>query len=1431
MRWRDACGSAECLHMQPITHLHLLPNYICLSSGVAVHRWPFEPFSYTSRSRLGQVNVSVSSLSCFFFFPSLLLYRRVINTHAAVLWLINKCLPRCGCAHCSEMASRDDYTVAWICAIPLEMAAAKAALDRIYPKLPADPSTEDATNTYVLGSLEGHNVVVACLPFGVHGTSSAAAAASRMLAGFRSIRFTLIVGVGGGVPCTQEDIRLGDVVVSKPTTARPGILRRDSGKECATDQLTMTGTLNKPSTLLLTAARKVEANAILGESQIPSNLSKIVKKDPLNFAHPGPEQDILFDAHYDHVAESIDDTCSHCDPGKIQNRPPRETQSPKVHYGLIASGDRAMRHGATRDTLAREHGILCFEMEPAGLMETAQCLVIRGICDYSDSHTSKRWQGYAAAAAAAYAKEILSLIPTAPRAGPRPFVPDSVVSAVRDALLLTRPDVDRSSLIALKGRRIDGTCEWLVRHPSYQEWLQGADPPLLWISGGPGKGKTMLAIYITEQLQQVVDYSQGVLLYYFCSNRDKNRNTAVTIMRGVLHQWLLLQPYLAQYIRNYFDGAETTKYTISNLAILLKLFLILLRRSGSSQMVLVLDGLDECEEDSLRQLLDFLREYLAETQEKARLRLKVIVLSRPQSGLLEDELRSFRRIKLDDSDTEVGKDVEKYISAKVAELASEKILSAARLEQIRQVLMSHADGTFLWVGFVANELKGRSWQKANDILHSVPKGLAGLYRRLLERVEDKEKLVTILQWVVLAARPMTLGELATAAEIKASDTLTPVEVLRDRLASCGLLVKVDGDVVNLVHESAREFFQSDQVNTGGIKMFHMNRTAHQTLLRTCLTLLEETYKSPGSISTACLHNSLLTYACLYWPEHFRHAFDEAEASSEFSCQFFQAESAVREDWWGFYWEREHAGGAPPSFTLLHLAAYFGHVAWARTLLEKNNSNDILFRRCTSRKDSLGRTPLFWAVARGHKDMVELLLDHGANINTRDQSKLTPLHVAVSGGNKELVSLLLRRSAKIEEKASYGETPLIRAILANSKDIVQLLLEHGARVDGLPTPPGVAVLKAPMVPPQELAGRLLELHEQLIDARHKVQSRQIDIFIKISDFFIVLFPPIWKLAVLSAKHTQRGRWATYNDTSRTEKWTQSFTKHGTRLIQSRNPKHLTAALEVIVQTLEVISKEDLEPLLVIGIMSGSNIMLSLVQQQWKEGVKIVCRTANQLFSLAHRSGTEESVDYGIRQFLIDCDDCIRSGRRVESANRMVVLFSTHLSSFSSEDPWPAKYTSTVFSEFLEGYIGGDFEEQVFNDYIQSWAHELDLISESRSSRALSLLLSSIMQLINSATEKVRDWFLNVPPAACQTLCRNNPGTHAWLMGEGIPAAMSTLIARQLKGPTQKRGFRALMECMIIGKQYGLSLPAAVLEKVKLNLDVIIGVDEMLDQLLG
>ena len=254
-----------------------------------------------------------------------------------------------------------DYTVAWVCALPLEMAAAKAMLDEIHSDLPTSSNDQ---NTYVLGRIRAHNVAIACLPSGIYGTISAATVANQMLSTFRSIRFGLMVGIGGGVPSEGVDIRLGDVVVSKPTGDFGGVVQYDFGKMVGQGVFERTGRLNRPPQILLTAMARLQADQMMETSRIPEHLSEMIAAFPrmqAEFTYHGQEQDRLFDAASDHYG--LENTCDACEMSRLVIRPARDRDDPVIHYGLIASGNQVIKHGGTRDRLGQELGILCFEME------------------------------------------------------------------------------------------------------------------------------------------------------------------------------------------------------------------------------------------------------------------------------------------------------------------------------------------------------------------------------------------------------------------------------------------------------------------------------------------------------------------------------------------------------------------------------------------------------------------------------------------------------------------------------------------------------------------------------------------------------------------------------------------------------------------------------------------------------------------------------------------------------------------------------------------------------------------------------------------------------------------------------------------------------------------------------------------------------------
>jgi len=331
--------------------------------------------------------------------------------------------------------SHRDYTVACICPMGVELAPVKAMLDEIHPSL----HTQRDQNSYTLGQIKGHNMVIAVLP-GI-GTSSTATVALQLLNDFPSVRFGLLVGIGGGVPDGEEDgldIRLGDVVVSKPTTSFPGVVQYDLGKYSTSGGFERTGALTKPPPLLLASAETLAANHRIKGSQVPQYLSDMLQKFPAmkdEYSHPGAENDQLFQADYPHHSGP---NCDKCDKQQILKRHDRRNTNPKFHYGTIGSANTVVKDAGLRKQLGRALNILCVEMEAAGLMDSFPCLVIRGICDYADSHKNKKWQPYAAATAAAYMKELLSVIPAKDVIGVPPatdVVPIS--SELPGALLLT----------------------------------------------------------------------------------------------------------------------------------------------------------------------------------------------------------------------------------------------------------------------------------------------------------------------------------------------------------------------------------------------------------------------------------------------------------------------------------------------------------------------------------------------------------------------------------------------------------------------------------------------------------------------------------------------------------------------------------------------------------------------------------------------------------------------------------------------------------------------------------------------------------------------------------------------------------------------------------------------------------------------------------
>jgi nucleoside phosphorylase len=314
------------------------------------------------------------------------------------------------------------YTVGWICAMRGEYNAAIQMLDKQHQDL--DTNHLDK-NKYTLGDINHHNVAICRLPSGDIGKSSAQRVAENFGLSFPRIKLYLLVGVSGGMPYHPnhwevKPIHLGDVVVGSPEIIGVvAVAEHDRGR-ILPDGFKSFSLLDKPIVQLVSAVDQIQRNYDNGDSarSFDRHLERVspgclrkkgIPEDIIKgFIFPGSENDKLFKPSSTHKGGDTDPTCSQCDPEGIIPREIPNSRKPVFHRGTIASGDTVIQNAEVRDKVSKAcNGAISFEMEAAGIINDTHCLVIRGISDYADSHKNYMWQGYAAATAAAFARQVL----------------------------------------------------------------------------------------------------------------------------------------------------------------------------------------------------------------------------------------------------------------------------------------------------------------------------------------------------------------------------------------------------------------------------------------------------------------------------------------------------------------------------------------------------------------------------------------------------------------------------------------------------------------------------------------------------------------------------------------------------------------------------------------------------------------------------------------------------------------------------------------------------------------------------------------------------------------------------------------------------------------------------------------------------------------
>ncbi|KAF5857313.1 hypothetical protein ETB97_005962 [Aspergillus alliaceus] len=283
----------------------------------------------------------------------------------------------------------DSYTVEWICALEEEYFCACRMLDEEFNGLEISEDNDD--NTYVYGRI-----------------------ATTLCGDWMSSSWSVWHEFSGSC-CTRYGQNLsasavcinGDIVVSQPKDGSDGVIQYDLGK-LKDGRFQKTGQLNTPPEKLRGAIP--EMRRLYRDKKKPDRLAEHLRLLDDMEDYQKPAVDWLYAADYSHVDGP---NCDRCDVRATVVRPERQNyRTLHVHYGNVASGNSVLKDAKMRDVYAQdpELNILCFEMEAAGPMNNIPCLVIRGICDYCDSHKNDEWHKYAALAAAAYARELLLVL-------------------------------------------------------------------------------------------------------------------------------------------------------------------------------------------------------------------------------------------------------------------------------------------------------------------------------------------------------------------------------------------------------------------------------------------------------------------------------------------------------------------------------------------------------------------------------------------------------------------------------------------------------------------------------------------------------------------------------------------------------------------------------------------------------------------------------------------------------------------------------------------------------------------------------------------------------------------------------------------------------------------------------------------------------------
>ncbi|TQN70161.1 Vegetative incompatibility protein HET-E-1, partial [Colletotrichum shisoi] len=449
-------------------------------------------------------------------------------------------------------------------------------------------------------------------------------------------------------------------------------------------------------------------------------------------------------------------------------------------------------------------------------------------------------------------------------------------NCLRD-LFVTDPLEDKNALKRKKGSRARGTCDWIMGAEELTTWLgpgamnssESQASQVLWLHGNPGTGKSTMAIFLAEELSEAFSATDGkTLAYFFCDSTFDKRNTATSVIRGLILQLVQQHPQLLDYLLPKYNERGATLF--NSFDALWGILLEVAADKNTGQKYCIIDALDECDPESQTALLQQLKEDFRGL--KAPPNLHILVTSRPYDEI-RDHLDTFANMDLA-SYPDSKEDVERCIKEKTADLAEMKRYTDNFRTQVSHLLGEKAEGTFLWVGLACKELEGVPSKDAVKTLQNMPRGLHSLYEKLLETAVNRNganNIHRVLSVVAVCVRPLSVLELSDACQLHLDekDEQTRARFTHEQISSCRLMVVVQNEEVLLLHQSVKDFLVKAR--------FFNDLEAHANLAYRCVDLLIENFHNKEQ------RIRLMDYAIREWANHAR------LAKSKFEVKASQAE--------------------------------------------------------------------------------------------------------------------------------------------------------------------------------------------------------------------------------------------------------------------------------------------------------------------------------------------------------------------------------------------------------------------------------------------------------------------------------------------------------------------------------------------------------------